>query len=392
MVSAPKIDSRPTVLVLLGAARPGETASGALRSVEAMASALAGEFHFLVLGRDRAAGKRPRRDPAPALTCRTGALGALQLAGLMQAIPHDLLMLNGFFARDFTVPALLLRRVRMVGRRPTILSPHGELAPAALALKPGRKRVWLVFARRTRLLADVHLHAAGPEELSDIRTAFPWAAGYLTAGAVTFQPDAAPNPVREPDPRLRILFLGRITPVKNLHFALQALALLRAPVTFDILGPVEDRAYWKRCRTLIAALPPNVTVSAPGEVGRTQAVHALGRADLLFLPSVSENFGHAIHEALAAGVPVLIGDRTPWRDLQRGKAGWDLPLDDPAPFAAAIDALAAMPAGEREALHRGARAAATAYAVRDPLEETRRMLWSVLAADRRRSAPARTAA
>ena len=35
------------------------------------------------------------------------------------------------------------------------------------------------------------------------------------------------------------------------------------------------------------------------------------------LPTGGENFGHAIFEALSCGVPALISDRTPWRDLLR---------------------------------------------------------------------------
>jgi len=46
------------------------------------------------------------------------------------------------------------------------------------------------------------------------------------------------------------------------------------------------------------------------------------------LLSEVESFGHAIFEALAVGCPVLISDRTPWKNLQEKKAGWDLPLSD----------------------------------------------------------------
>jgi glycosyltransferase involved in cell wall biosynthesis len=41
-----------------------------------------------------------------------------------------------------------------------------------------------------------------------------------------------------------------------------------------------------------------------------------------------ENFGHAIAEALQHGKPVIISDRTPWRNLKTANAGWDLPLEE----------------------------------------------------------------
>ncbi|MFN7014653.1 MAG: glycosyltransferase, partial [Bacteroidia bacterium] len=50
--------------------------------------------------------------------------------------------------------------------------------------------------------------------------------------------------------------------------------------------------------------------------------------DFFVLPTLHENFGHAIFESLAAGIPVLISDNTPWRKLQTYKIGWDLNLEN----------------------------------------------------------------
>ena len=54
--------------------------------------------------------------------------------------------------------------------------------------------------------------------------------------------------------------------------------------------------------------------------------------DLFFLPTLGENFGHVILEALYAGCPVLISDQTPWRDLEEKGIGWDLALSKPEMF------------------------------------------------------------
>jgi glycosyltransferase involved in cell wall biosynthesis len=53
---------------------------------------------------------------------------------------------------------------------------------------------------------------------------------------------------------------------------------------------------------------------------------------LLLLPTHGENFGHSIIEALSVGCPVLISDRTPWKDLEKAGVGADLPLDQPERF------------------------------------------------------------
>ena len=47
---------------------------------------------------------------------------------------------------------------------------------------------------------------------------------------------------------------------------------------------------------------------------------------MFVLPTKTENFGHAIYESMACGLPVLISDKTPWHNLEKNKAGFDLSL------------------------------------------------------------------
>ena len=48
----------------------------------------------------------------------------------------------------------------------------------------------------------------------------------------------------------------------------------------------------------------------------------LRSADVMVLPTYSENFGIVIAEALAVGVPVITTQGTPWEDLEIHKCGW----------------------------------------------------------------------
>ena len=57
---------------------------------------------------------------------------------------------------------------------------------------------------------------------------------------------------------------------------------------------------------------------------------------VLVLPSLGENFGHAIFEAFIAGKPVIISDKTPWQDLQSKDLGWEIPLSNEQGFVNAI--------------------------------------------------------
>lgn len=145
---------------------------------------------------------------------------------------------------------------------------------------------------------------------------------------------------------LRLLFLSRITPMKNLDFALRVLARVRTPVEFSIVGPVRDQQYWQRCQGLIDRLPDHIKVSVEGGVPHSHVTSLMATFDLLFLPTRGENYGHVIPEALSSGTPVLIADTTPWRNLERAGVGWDLPLSDEAAFAAAIEKAATIAPGE----------------------------------------------
>jgi glycosyltransferase involved in cell wall biosynthesis len=48
----------------------------------------------------------------------------------------------------------------------------------------------------------------------------------------------------------------------------------------------------------------------------------------LVMLSYSENFGHAIVEALSCGTPVIIGENTPWQELEKNNAGWNVNIND----------------------------------------------------------------
>jgi glycosyltransferase involved in cell wall biosynthesis len=62
----------------------------------------------------------------------------------------------------------------------------------------------------------------------------------------------------------------------------------------------------------------------------------------LLHPTLGENFGHSIVEALWLGVPVLISDRAPWTNVQTFNAGWSLPLTHPQAFAEKLRDIYAM--------------------------------------------------
>lgn len=359
------MNRKPIVLSCLGSFWPGNDSSGPNQSFRSMCTALGDAFTFKLVARDAPFGKKaenPSQDwmdlgyaSARYLPVVNGQ--ARGLTALLRETPHDLLLLNGFFDREFTLPVLIARRLGRLSRVPAILSPRGEFAQGALGLKSPQKRAWLWLARRGGMLRGVTLHATSRHELEDMRRGLPWVDAF--AFAENAPREVAPHPlVPRGDGPLRIVFVGRISPVKNLDVALRVLARVKTPCTFDIAGPIQDAQHWAECQSLIASLPPHVRVRHLGETANDAMPELLSRYDLFFLPTKGENFGQAIFEALSCGLPILISDTTPWRGLANKGAGWDIPLSDPEAFAAAIEEVS----GRDQAAQSAARAAAIALA------------------------------
>jgi glycosyltransferase involved in cell wall biosynthesis len=157
------------------------------------------------------------------------------------------------------------------------------------------------------------------------------------------------------------------------------LGKVRIPVCFTIYGPVEDETYWADCQELTAKLPACVDVVHQGLIEPAKVIPTLAQHDLFLFPTRGENYGHVIHEALRAGLPVLISDQTPWRGLAGLGVGWDLSLGDDVEFVKRIEEVAAWTDKERQRCSARARAYA-ATAAEDPanLEANRRLFLDVI--------------
>ena len=90
------------------------------------------------------------------------------------------------------------------------------------------------------------------------------------------------------------------------------------------------------CKSIIQSLPNNIKVNSLNAVPPQEVEHQLQSHHLYILPTNGENFGHSILESLKCKRPVLISDRTPWKNLNEKTAGWEIDLNQPQQF---IDAL-----------------------------------------------------
>src|SRR5206468_3006119 len=86
------------------------------------------------------------------------------------------------------------------------------------------------------------------------------------------------------------------------------------------------------------------------------------------MPTLNENFGYVLLEALAVGCPLLISDQTVWDDIDEKGVGWRVPLDDRSAYVARLRECVAMSGREYSEMSARARKYAAEWLAKDETE------------------------
>lgn len=335
-----------------------------MRTIANMVEQLSDNFEFWIVTRDR-----DLLDNAPYSSvpinqwCKVGKAQVYycsvdqrsieDFTRLVNDTSHDALYLNSFFDPDFTLKLLLARYLRKIPLKPLILAPRGEFSAGALKLKRFKKTLFIFLSRFSKLYKNITWQASSEHEVKDIIKYFkvnpetimiasnlPAIAGYQSHNENLMEVSNQTN--------LRVVFLSRISPKKNLDYALKTFVLVKANIQFDIYGPAEDAEYWKVCQMLVNSVPENIRITYCGSIVPEEVANVFSKYDLFFFPTRGENYGHVIAESLSVGTPVLISDQTPWRDLDSDRLGWDIPLENMEGFANIIELCSRMIPDEKK--------------------------------------------
>ena len=139
-----------------------------------------------------------------------------------------------------------------------------------------------------------------------------------------------------------MVFISRIHPKKNLLYAIECLSDVSGEVHFDIYGSIENKEYWEECKKAIELLPDNIHVQYCGLVEHDKVHDVFSNYDAFLFPTLSENYGHVIAEALLSGCPVIISDQTPWTDVNNFGVGKAISLTDKKVMSNAVQAIVDM--------------------------------------------------
>ena len=280
-----------------------------------------------------------------------------------------------------TINAILLHKFNK-GQR-LYVAPMGVFSKAAISSKVLKKRVFLFAFKYLGLFKNIVWSFTSEIEHEEAKAALGnTIKEYIIAEdlprKVDFDAQIAKKPGRKNQENnvLKLVFLSRVSPQKNLEYCAQILnKITDKEIVFDVYGTTENGEYWDKCRKLLESLPKNIHYRYCGEVNSEKVIDVFSDYDSFFFPTKGENFGHVIYEALAAGCVPIISDRTPWLDLGKNDCGYVLSLEDSDSFVKTIKDLIEIKTVDK---HEEMRINAVEYARKKYMESVRESGYKVI--------------
>jgi glycosyltransferase involved in cell wall biosynthesis len=251
---------------------------------------------------------------------------------VLKATEADILHTHGLWQHPSWAALAWKRRYG----KPHVVSVRGMLEPWAWQHKAWKKRpVWWLWEQWNLQSASL-LHATSEQEARSLRERGLTAPiAVIPNGVDLANAEKLKTEMLKRDPRMA-LYLSRIHPKKGLPLLLEAWTKVQPENwVLNIVGPDEGGH--------LAELKRQVTVL--GLVNRIRFSDALTgdakeaafrNSELFILPTHSENFGIAVAEAMAHGLPVITTHGAPWKLLEEESCGWWVPVSVDG-IAAALD-------------------------------------------------------
>ncbi|MCC8163609.1 MAG: glycosyltransferase family 4 protein [Lachnospiraceae bacterium] len=327
---------RRKILILIGRYLPGYKDGGPVRSIKNLTDALGDEYEFRILTCDRDHGDTK---PYPDI-CVNGwnHVGKAEVyyvppggfkMKLIRALARkaDVVYVCGCF-NDYAIHTLLLKRFGLIDR-PVAVAAMGLFSPLEFARKRKKKQLYVSIFNALGFFRRIYWSATSEIEVNDILQHVKTERQRCMIAEDLPRLVSSGKIIKQKEKGcLKVVWISRIAEIKNLEEVIEVLGEVSGTIDFTVYGPVQDTAYWERCRRKLKALPDHVHWSYKGNVDSERVVDTLKAYHVFFFLTKGENFGHVIQEALSAGCPAVISDRTPWRDFEKYGVGYVVSLAD----------------------------------------------------------------
>jgi glycosyltransferase involved in cell wall biosynthesis len=230
-------------------------------------------------------------------------------------------MIAGFWCRFFQTPY--------------IIRPHGTLDPFIYVRHRNRKHLMEFFFEDRNLQNAAGIHYTAEEEK---QLAAPYTfqrPGYVIPNGINLH-DYAFLPPQEafselfPETNNKdvILFLSRLNFKKGLDLLVPSFVEIARefPNAHLVVAGPDDEGLGQQAKQQLQLSDLHHRVTFPGMLEGAKKLAAFSAARFFVLPSYSENFGIAIVEAMACGLPVIISNHVNiWREVAQAQAGYVIP-------------------------------------------------------------------
>jgi len=343
MTSSKKTDNiKPQILVICNYYLPGYKRGGGLRTLVNMVERFSDRFDFRVITRDHDGDKISYDsvkvddwndvDGAQVFYLPQNKVTLSKLRELVLEVEPETIYLNSVFS-TLTIFLLTLRKLKLIPQVNIIIAPEGELSDGALQLKARKKKLFVAFAKRTGLYRNIIWKTTAQLEEVETRRFEERGGNFFVAPNIPSRQILANSQENfKPEKKIgeaKLIFLSRFMRKKNFKWLVENLDNIKGNLIIDIIGPIEDEEYWQETEPLLKNLPANIKVKYKGLLEYEKVMPKLSEYHFFILPTLGENFGHVFIEALGAGCPLIISDRTPWLDLEEKQIGWDIALEHP---------------------------------------------------------------
>lgn len=319
---------------------PGFKAGGPIRSVANIVNAFKNEFDFYILTsaydlgetepyKDVKLNQWHDQDGIFIKYLEKILLNSSAISGNIKEVDPDVIYLNSLFSRIFTLIPLAIARKNKIK---TIIAPRGMLGEASLKIKSTKKHSFLNLSRLLGWYKNITWHASTEQEKKDIESIFGKKAKIVVAQNIPLSQQLEIKNIlnRKKTGKVKFVYISRIAIIKNLNMAINAIKRVKTDqkVEFDIYGNIEDEDYFNSFKKDIKK-HNYASIQYKGLLNPNEIADVYANADFMILPTMHENYGHAIVEAWSNGCPVIISRNTPWKNLRVQDLGWDVDISNP---------------------------------------------------------------
>ena len=325
----------PKILIFIDWYLPGTNSGGPVRSYYNMITQLGHKIDFYIITRNidycsenvyenvNSNVWNDSYNNSKVLYLSNSSIKNFNYLRFVEEVSPNTILVNGIYSFFFSILPVL----KFKNKFPIILSTRGMLSSQAFTSKKIKKIIFLKLFSFLNIYNNITFHATNISEKNNIIKIF---GKHVTIEIISNLPQKLNDTIKisKKNNPTRFINFARISSEKGTFLMLQSLMHVDDFLVLDIFGAIYDEEYWEKCCLIINKLPNNISVNYKGILSYEKLHENLFNYDFMIMLSEGENYGHSIIESLSAGLPVIISDNTPWKELEKNNIGWDIKLSE----------------------------------------------------------------